>query len=450
MYDTNYTLDQTRMYLGEWGPKVALALALIVLAYFLGKALKWALAKGIDRIPGARHANQGAERRETVGARLGDVGFWLVLLIGVIAALNVLNLSGVVTPLNTMMVEFSAFVPNLVGAVVLFFLGYILATIARRLVVAALEAANLDSWLERAGLRQLTGASGIAKALGTLVFVLIVIPFAIAALELLQIDAISRPAVAVLGTVLDAIPRVLAAAVVLAIAFVIARWVSSLIEQLLPSFGFDNSIRAMTSFSSAPAAPPAPPAQAERYDTATSDQTWDGATSPTGDPGVGAAAGAPAGSTSAAPAISVTPSKVIANLAFAAIMIFAAVEAARLLNFAAIAEILEQILTLGGQVIFGGVIIAAGVIIANLLSAAIDRSTNNADGFASDIVKWATIALAVAMGLRFMGIADDIVTLAFGLILGSAAVAAALAFGIGGREQAARWLERWSNKADRS
>jgi hypothetical protein len=53
--------------------------------------------------------------------------------------------------------------------------------------------------------------------------------------------------------------------------------------------------------------------------------------------------------------------------------------------------------------------------------------------------------LFTAIGLTFMGLADQIVILAFGLILGSAAVATALAFGIGGRDVAARILERWSD-----
>ena len=46
-----------------------------------------------------------------------------------------------------------------------------------------------------------------------------------------------------------------------------------------------------------------------------------------------------------------------------------------------------------------------------------------------------------------MGLADQIVILAFGLILGSAAVATALAFGLGGRDAAARILERWADEA---
>jgi len=40
-----------------------------------------------------------------------------------------------------------------------------------------------------------------------------------------------------------------------------------------------------------------------------------------------------------------------------------------------------------------------------------------------------------------MGIADDIVNLAFGLTLGSIAVAFALAFGLGGREAAGKSME---------
>jgi hypothetical protein len=45
-----------------------------------------------------------------------------------------------------------------------------------------------------------------------------------------------------------------------------------------------------------------------------------------------------------------------------------------------------------------------------------------------------------------MGLADQIVILAFGLILGSAAVAVALAFGLGGRDAAARILERYADQ----
>ena len=53
--------------------------------------------------------------------------------------------------------------------------------------------------------------------------------------------------------------------------------------------------------------------------------------------------------------------------------------------------------------------------------------------------------LFTAIGLTFMGLANEIVILAFGLILGSAAIATALAFGLGGRDAAARILAEWQS-----
>ena len=65
--------------------------------------------------------------------------------------------------------------------------------------------------------------------------------------------------------------------------------------------------------------------------------------------------------------------------------------------------------------------------------------------FLAALVRYAILGLVLAMGLRAMGIADDIVNLTFGLILGAIAVAfaLALAFGIGGRSAAGRQLEQW-------
>ena len=51
--------------------------------------------------------------------------------------------------------------------------------------------------------------------------------------------------------------------------------------------------------------------------------------------------------------------------------------------------------------------------------------------------------LFTAMGLRQMGIAPEIISLAFTCILGSVCIAAAIAFGVGGRAVAGQLLEEW-------
>ncbi len=425
MYDPRYEFIGWDALLQVWLPRVLGAIVILLAAWFIGKAVKWAIAKAVDRIPGAAKAGYSSDPKHSIGASVGDVAFWLIVLFGVVAALGAMNLGQIVAPLNNLLNQIALFLPNILGAALIFFIGFVVATLASRVTEAALKAANADSWLDRSGLSKSTGSTGVSKALATLVFVLILIPITIAALEQLNIESLTTPAVAVLSTVFDAIPRVLAAAVVLAIGWFIGRWIAQIIERVLPATGFDRSVSSLTNLSSARRdAAPAPTVAPYAGDVT---------------PATAAAMGQPTAS------VRMTPSAIVGKVVMIAIVAFTAVEAANLLQFATMADLVENVLSLAIQVIVGGAIITAGVIIADLLSNAIDRGTDGKDGFASTIVRWATIALATAMGLRFMGIADDIVLLAFGLILGAAAVASALAFGLGGRDAACRVANSWAD-----
>ncbi len=405
MYRNDAPTAYWRDQMIEWGPRVVFAILILIITHFVAKAVQWAVAKAIDRVPVLkRHPQTGGE---SVGVELGRLAYWLVWLVGLIAALQPLGLSGVLTPVTNLTNEVFAFLPRLLGAGLFFFAGLILARIVRHVIEAALGALNIERLLGRAGISigepplavDQTGVategtapvrSSIARAVGVIVSATIIIFAAIAALQILQISAISDPATAMLNSIALAIPRVLAALVWLAIAFLIGRWVKTLIETVLPSLGFDDSVRALGIM--------------------------------------------PASS---------NPSRVVGAIALTAILLAAAIEAARQLGGDSVAVLLFQITELGGKVIFGTVIIVAGLFLARILSALVGSSTGEA-GFAQTIVKYAIIALFTAIGLTFMGLADQIVMMAFGLILGSAAIATALAFGLGGRDAAARILEQWA------
>ena len=117
-----------------------------------------------------------------------------------------------------------------------------------------------------------------------------------------------------------------------------------------------------------------------------------------------------------------SPSRIVANIAFIAIMLAAAIEAAKQLGGGTVALFLAQVTELGGKVIFGTLIIVTGIFLSRIIAALVGSSTAE-DSYAKTIVRYAIIALFTAIGLTFMGLADQIVVLAFGLILGSAAVA---------------------------
>ncbi len=99
-------------------------------------------------------------------------------------------------------------------------------------------------------------------------------------------------------------------------------------------------------------------------------------------------------------------------------------------------------LVFAGSIIVGLVILGGGNWLANLAFNGLRNAGSNLAPFA----RFAILGLVLAMGLKAMGLADEIVNLAFGLTLGALAVAFALAFGLGGREAASRQLEDWMGR----
>lgn len=402
----------------EWGPRILLALVIIIVAHFAAKAVKWAIGQAVDKIPFLSRRDsagpEGARPAADVGERIGEVGYWLVWLLGLMTALQQLGTwaSPVVNPLNGMVSGFFDFLPNLVGAGLIFIIGFALATIVRRMVEALVEAVELDRRLVDAGLTHTPRGPGLSRLLGILVFTLIIIPVSIAALEALRINAISEPATAMLREILATIPRVIGAGLIVFIAYVIGRWVMTLTEAGLKSIGFDDIVASIAN---------AEPVRVgrEKMDLTPGADTID---------------------TSGFP-----PSRMIGLAILISIVLFAAVQAAELLQFAAMAGMLQSVLQLAGSVVFGTLIIAFGVLIANILAAAAARGGKPSSEIISTFVRWGVIALSAAMGLSFMNVAPQIITLAFGLILGSVAVAVAIAFGIGGRDAAKKLLDRWSS-----
>jgi len=122
------------------------------------------------------------------------------------------------------------------------------------------------------------------------------------------------------------------------------------------------------------------------------------------------------------------------------------VEAANRLEFSQVRDVVTLFIKFDGNIVLGSTILTIGFWLANVAHNAIHRAdTTNSESLAS-IARVAMLGLVIAMGLRAMGIADDIVNLAFLLTFGAVAVALALSFGLGGREAAGRQMEHWLAK----
>jgi Conserved TM helix len=368
----------------NFGEKTLWVAGILLVTWGLAKAAKWAFAKLVDRIPFFQKQSGSGE---SIGISLGTIVSLLIWLLGLIAVLQRLGLDNVIKPLQTLLDQVMGFIPNIIGAGVILFVGLVVARIVKQLVQTTLSTINLDAWAAKGGVDKVTGSNTISRTIATVCHVLIIIPIAIAALQTLGISAISEPATKVLGTILSSIPLIIGASILLGIAWLIARWVASLVEEILPDLGFDGAVRAVGIL----------------------------------------------------PETS-SPTRIVSTICTTAIMMFFAIAATRMLNFGELSSILNNVLELGGRVIFGSVIIAVGFLLANVLASVIASSGKG--GMGGSIVRYAVIGLFLAMGLSQMGIGGPIVEMAFGAIVVAAAAAGAIAFGLGGRDAAARALEK--------
>jgi hypothetical protein len=376
-----YEFDQSLFM--EWAEKIFFAVAIVVVTWALAKAAKWAFAKMVDQIS---FLQRDTSSGESVGMALGRIVSLLVWLFGLLAVLQQLGFDSVITPVQGLLGNFIGYVDNIVFAGAIFFIGSMIARIVRDLVETALSTVNFDKWANRGGVEAMTGNSAISKTIGTIVYVLVIIPVAIAALQMLEISAITEPAMNLLNMVFKAIPLIIGSCLLLGLGFVISRWVAGLIRDILPSLGADRAINELGIL--------------------------------------------PAGRDA---------SGVIATIVTIAIMVFFAIAATNMLGFPQLTNILETVLAQAGNVVFGAVLIAFGVLIANILRNLIADATG--PGIASNVTYWITVGLFVFIGLKQMAIGGMIVDYAFGALAIGAAVAFALAFGLGGRDAAGQALK---------
>jgi len=368
--------------------KVGLAVLVLVITWALAKGAKWAFAKLVDNVAFFR---RGTGSGASLGESLGKIVSLLIWLFGLLILLTVLGLGNVAGPIDTLLNNVMEFVPRLVVAGLIFFIGLMVARIVRDLIVTALRTVDFDKWANRGGVENVTGNSAISNTIGTVAYALIVIFVSILALDVLELESVSGPASSMLQLIFDAIPRIIGAAILLGIGYLISKFVVQLLNEVLPGLGVDRAVAA-------------------------TELLPDGATA----------------------------SNVIARVTQIAIILFFAIAATRLLGFPELTAILDQVLELGGRVIFGAVVILFGFLIANMLARLITGSGETS--LAASVVRWVTVVLFTFMGLEFMGVGEDIVQMAFAALVVGGAVAGALAFGLGGRDWAKRKLDQLDNR----
>jgi Conserved TM helix len=399
-------------------PKLASAAALAAVAWLVATAVKAIVVRTAGTIVPAMSQRMAVGENQVLPSEtLGNALYWFVFLFFLPLILDVLDLRGPLAPVQNLLNDILSALPNIFKAALIGIVGWFVARIVRELVTNLLAAAGTERLATKIGLNRAAPGQSLSGLLGTVVYLMVLIPTAVAALDALQIPAISGPATSMLQRVLDIIPQILTAAAILAVAYVVSQFIGDLVTNLLSGLGFNNIFRTLglNSLHQSTIDTTTPPVQ-----------------------GVPTTRGTIVPSSSKQ-----TPSEVAGLVARIGVMLVAAVAATGVLGIDSLTQLVNGLLLIAGQVLSGVVVFAIGLYLANLAHSVVAGSGTQQSRTLAQIARLAIITFVGAMALQQMGIAASIVNLAFGLMLGAIAVAVAISFGLGGRDVASEQLRDW-------
>lgn len=373
-------------------PRLVAAGILLFVAWLCATALRFLVRKALrlikldERV--SKYAALEEGERVSFGESLATAVYWFVLLLFLPSILNALGIPEIAEPVQDAFDVIIGYIPNVLSAAVLAGIGWFIARVIREVVINFLAAIGTDKLGQRLGLSE---ERSLSDMIGMLIYIFIWLVVIIAALAQLDIAVITVPTTMMLSTIIDAIPNLVGAALILIVAYAIAKLVADLLRDLLSGIGFDTI----------------PDKLGLKWSTTT------------------------------------TPSQWVGYLTIVAIMLFAVTSAAEMLGSAYLVATIGLFVAFFWKVVLAVVIFAIGLYLANLTYRAVFNSGTNQANFMGRMAQIAIVVFAAAIALREIGIANEIVNLAFGILIAAVGLAIALSFGLGTTKIAERETDQF-------
>ena len=362
-------------------------LIILIIGLIIVKFIAGAILRGLKKVEFLNRVGEDGATTD-LATPIGGLIKAVLTIFVLMAVLQHFGLTNVLAPLQEMVNKFTSAVPNIIGAGVIAYAGWIIAKIISELAGVALK--RVDGQIaERTGNADMKIA-GFGSAF---IFGGILLPIAVSALGVLNIPAISDPASAMIQKLMAAVPNVVGAGIILLVAYFVAKFVVYMLTGLLEGANID-----------------ALPARL----------------------GI-----------SGLFSESFTPTKLVGGGIMLFSMLAAATAAVNVLGIDVISQVFSRVLEFGGGLFVGALILVVGNFLSNV---AHQKMSEGGGAGLANIARIAILGLVLAMGLKSMGLADNIVNMAFGFTIGSVAVASALAFGFGAKDAAKQVADGWAAK----
>ena len=381
--------------IAKYAPNIAGALLLVVVALILGSVAKALVRSALQKskLNERLAAQMKIQSAEELTHYVAQTVYYLVFLFFLPAILNALEIYGITKPLQSMFEKVLTYLPNLLSAAVILLLGLWVAQVVRKAVTGLVVISRLNSFGEQMGVSKLFGNNGLASMIGVVAYVLVVIPVVISSLTALQIEVLSNSVAGFFDKLLNGASSIIGASLIVFVAVLAGAFASTLIAQLTAAFGLNKLIETL-----------------------------------------GFKSGSEGG---------VMPSVIVGRICHIAIVVMALLAGCEILGFTQLAALIRSFSVFGGNVLLSIVVLLIGIWLANFAASVIKGKCNE---LLVSAVRLCVVVLTVALAVSNLQIGNSIVQIAFTLILGAFCVAAAIAFGVGGRETAAKLLNEWMEK----
>lgn len=278
---------------------------------------------------------------------------------------------------------------SVVKAVLFLVLAVIVANFVKGLVLKLIDSTKIKDWLSKLDPEDKKGE--IRTFISKLVYLLVFLLFVPAIFTALGMNGIMSPITSILNTIWGYVPNVLAAAVIVVIGNMVAKLLGQLVTKIISATGMDAKLSSLMD---------------EKYSK-------------------------------------FVLSNVVGKAVHVVLIIFFVVQAIYALNLYVLINVGNIVIGYLPQVLTAVIIFVVALIVSAIAEKALTKT-----GFKSYAVvaKVAILVVAGFMILNELNIATYIVNMAFVIVLAALGVAFALSFGLGGREFAAKLLDKLNEK----
>ncbi len=379
-----------------WAIDLVRFIVFLAVAFLAAGLSSWLVTKLLTLVKLDKKFDKWGINDGVLGTSMKFVGrlvYLIVFLLFLPSALEALGITSVSGPISSFVGAFVGYLPNIIAAVILVYVGILVAQILGQLVSVLLKKTKIDSFIKRAD-EEDKKVVLLSDLLVKILMGVVILVTIVSALGVLDIEAISGPAIAIVYSIFGAIPSIILATVIVAVGIFVASLACGLLYNVLIATNFDNVVKKVI------------------------------------------------------PQLKVSATKVVVNLVRTLIILFVAAQGIEALNLSILTMIVTAVVAYLPLVIKAAVILVLAFVGANMLEAVIVKANPKAVNLAK-IVKVAVFTLAGFMILSQMKIASTIVNTAFIVTISAIAISFAIAFGIGGKDFAKKTLDRVDEKIEK-